>query len=111
MLAALLPLILASSILATPLVRQNTCQYNIYNKCPTAIDLYIAGTNQGTIPTNGNISRTLGTGAGYFFTDANGGSKNAERTIYAGFYEVSWIPLYHEPCQVPSIGTPRSPRM
>ena len=94
----LLPLILASSISATPFARQNTRQYNIYNKCPTAIDLYIAGTNQGTILTNGSVSRTLGTGAGYFFTDANGGSKNANRTIYAGFYEVCWIPIFtHRP--------------
>lgn len=87
MLVALLPLLFASSILATPLARQNTRQYNIYNKCPTAIDLYISGTNHGTIPTGGSVSRTLGTSAGYFFTDANGGSKNINRAIYAGFYE------------------------
>jgi hypothetical protein len=89
MLVALLPLLFASSILATPLARQNTRQYNIYNKCPTAIDLYISGTNHGTIPTGGSVSRTLGTSAGYFFTDANGGSKNINRAIYAGFYEVN----------------------
>jgi len=85
-LAALLPLILASTILATPFARQiHTRRYNIYNKCPTAINLYIGGTNYGTLSTNGNSSETLSTSAGFFFTDANGGSQNAKRTIYAGF--------------------------
>jgi len=82
------PLILASTIFATPLQRQNTRQYTVYNKCPTPIDLYIGGAKQGTIPTGGNVVKTLGTGAGYFFTDANG-SQNANGTIHAGFYDVS----------------------
>ena len=64
-------------------------QYTVYNRCPTPIDLYIGGTKQGTIPTDGNVVKTLGTGAGYFFTDANGGSQNANGTIHAGFYDVS----------------------
>jgi len=89
MFAVLVPLVLASTILASPLARQNTRQYTVYNKCPTPIDLYIGGTKQGTIPTDGSIVKTLGTGSGYFFTDANGGSQNALGTIHAGFYDVS----------------------
>jgi hypothetical protein len=85
----LLPLLLASTILATPLARQATRQYTIFNKCPSPITLYIGGTNNGIIPTNGNVTKTLPTSAGYFFTDANGGSQNANRSIYAGFYNVS----------------------
>ena len=73
-------------------------QYTVYNQCPTPIDLYIAGSNQGTIPTGGSVVKTLGTGAGYFFTNANGGSENSTGTIRAGFYDVSPNPLcyvYH----------------
>jgi|SRR6266498_2318001 len=98
MFAAFLPLVFASTILATPLARQNMRQYTVYNKCPTPIDLYIGGTKQGTIPTDGSIVKTLGTGAGYFFTDANGGSQNGNGTIRAGFYNVSPNPMcrvYH----------------
>jgi hypothetical protein len=89
MFSAFLPLVLASTILATPLARQDTRQYTVYNRCPTPIDLYIGGTKQATIPVEGNVVKTLGTGAGYFFTDANGGSQNANGTIRAGFYDVS----------------------
>lgn len=66
-------------------------QYTVYNKCPTPIDLYIGGEKHGTIPKNGNIVKTFSTSPGYFYTDANGGSRNAKRTIHAGFYDVSEI--------------------
>ena len=88
MFIAFLPLVLASTSFATLLPRQNTRQYTVYNKCPMPIDLYISGAKEGTIPTGGNVVKTLGTGAGYFFTDANGGSQNAYGTIHAGFYDV-----------------------
>jgi hypothetical protein len=82
-------LVLASTILATPL--ENTHQYTVYNKCPTAIDLYIGGVKHGTIPKNGNTVKTFSTPQGYFYTDANGGSRNGKHTIHAGFYDVSGI--------------------
>ena len=89
-----LPLVLASTVLASSLIaRQPTRQYTIYNKCPTSIDLYIGGVQENTIPTNGNVVKTLSTDAGFFYTDANGGSPTAEGTIRAGFYEVSWNPF------------------
>jgi len=91
MFAILLPLVLASTILATPLARDNVQQYTVYNKCPTPIDLYIGGEKQGTIPKNGNVVKTFTTSPGYFYTDANGGGRNAKRTIHAGFYDVSRI--------------------
>jgi len=65
--------------------------YTVYNKCPTPIDLYIGGEKHGTIPKNGKIVKTFSTGPGYFYTDANGGSKTAKHTIHAGFYDVSGI--------------------
>ena len=90
MLSVLLPLVLASTILATPLAKQNMRQYTIYNKCPTAIDLYIAGAKGGakdsTIPTKGSVVKSLATGPTTFFTDANGGRLTAEGTIRARFY-------------------------
>jgi len=89
MLSVLLPLVLASATLATPLARQNTRQYTIYNKCPTPINLYIAGVKggamDGTIPTNGSVVKSPGTGTTFFFTDANGGKLTGEGTIRAGF--------------------------
>ena len=92
MIPALLPLALASIIFATPLAAQNTRKYTVYNKCPTPINLYIGGAvKDSTIATNETVSRTLGTDAGFFYTDANGGDPNAVGTIRAGFYNVSWV--------------------
>lgn len=71
------------------MAKQNTRHYTVYNKCPTAINLYINGTTQGAIPTNGNVVKTLSTGAGYFFTDAYGGGQNGNEAMRAGFYDVS----------------------
>jgi len=94
MTSALLSLVLASIILATPLAGQNTRQYHIYNKCPTPINLYIGGeVKDSTIPLNGSVVKTLGTDPGFFYTDANGGSPNAVGTVRAGFYNVSWNPM------------------
>ena len=103
MFGVLLQLIFASAISATPLVRQSDPipqrNYTIYNKCPTPITLYIAGTSYGLIPTNGSLTKELSTSAGYFFTDANGGSQNGKGSTRAGFYTVSWnlvVSVYHE---------------
>ena len=101
MFGVFLQLIFASAILATPLARRSDPQRNyiIYNKCPTPITLYIAGTSYGLIPTNGSLTKELSTSAGYFFTDANGGSQNGKGSTRAGFYTVSWnlvVSVYHE---------------
>ena len=92
MFSVVFPLVLASAVFATPLAKRNTRWYTVYNKCPTSIDLYIGGVKDSTIPINGNVVKILGTGAGFFYTNANGGSPNAEGTIRAGFYDVSCNP-------------------
>ena len=88
MLSILLQLLLAMPLMAIqkPMAAQGARQYTVYNKCPTSIDLYIGGVKDSTIPQNGNVVKTLSTGAGFFYTDANGGSPTAEGTIRAGFY-------------------------
>jgi hypothetical protein len=97
MLSALLPLLFASTVFATPLARQNTRQYTVHNQCPTPITLYIGGVKDVTIASKGTVVKTLGTGAGFFYTDANGGSPTAQGTIRAGFYDVRsfWFLWYH----------------
>lgn len=92
----LAPLVLAYMVLGTPVARQSTREYTLYNLCPTSIDLYIGGAKQGTIPTGGNVVKTLGTDAGFFYTDANGGNSSAVGTIRAGFYEVGSLLLLNE---------------
>jgi hypothetical protein len=65
-------------------------QYIIYNQCPASINLYIAGQNEGAIAQGGNTTKFLPANAGFFYTDANGGQANGERTVRAGFFgEVS----------------------
>ncbi|KAF8999270.1 ricin B lectin domain-containing protein [Cyathus striatus] len=51
--------------------------YIVYNSCPTSINLYIGGLN-------GNTTKFLGSTAGFFYTDANGGNSNGAATR-AGF--------------------------
>jgi len=92
MISVLFSLVLASTVLA-----QSMRQYTIYNQCPTTIDLYIGGVLHGTIPANGNIIRTLSTGAGFFYTDANGGSSTAVGTIRAGFYDTDYYYMVADP--------------
>jgi hypothetical protein len=90
----MLSLPLSSLVLfATPLVaasllpRQTTPtrQYVVTNRCPTAVNLYIGGTLDSNIPQNGSVTKTLGTSAGFFYTDANLGSPTAEGAAKAGF--------------------------
>ncbi|KAF8962504.1 G-X-X-X-Q-X-W domain-containing protein [Flammula alnicola] len=82
-------LLLATPLLASPLtLRQTTRQYIIYNKCPTAVNLYIGGVLDSSIPQGGNVTKFLGLNAGFFYTDANGGDgPTAVGTTRAGFYE------------------------
>ena len=79
---------LSSYLLAIPFFspRPNTRQYNIFNKCPTAIDLYIGGVLDGNIASAGNVTRFLNTDAGFFYTDANGGKPDGTGTTRAGFF-------------------------
>jgi hypothetical protein len=60
-------------------------QYIIYNECPDSIDLYIAGSNEGSIVQGGNVTKFLPALAGFFYTDANGGQADGFRTVRAGF--------------------------
>ena len=73
-----------------PIAGQTLRAYTVYNKCPTSIDLYIGGVKDSTIPKGGNVVKFLDAGgAGFFYTNANGGSPTAEDTIRAGFLGVS----------------------
>jgi hypothetical protein len=80
-----MPLTLGQAI-QKPVAAQDTRQYTVYNKCPTPIDLYIAGVKDSTIPKGGYLVKFLGTGAGFFYTDANGGGP-ARGSVRAAFYE------------------------
>jgi len=93
MFSILLQLLLAmpltmSQAIQKPVAAPDTRQYTVYNKCPTPIDLYIAGVKDSTIPKGGYLVKFLGTGAGFFYTDANGGGP-ARGSVRAAFYEVS----------------------
>jgi len=89
MISSLVPLLLLTiPLLARPLSpRQSTRQYIIFNKCPTAVNLYIGGVLDGSIPSAGNVTKFLSTGAGFFYTDANGGNANGAGTTRAGFFD------------------------
>lgn len=80
----------ATPLVASPLLpRQNpTRQYVVTNRCPTAVNLYIGGAFDSNIPLGGSVTKTLGTDAGFFYTDANLGSPTAEGTAKAGFLDV-----------------------
>ena len=56
------------------------------NKCPTSINLYIAGNLDSTLATGASVVKSLGIDAGFFYTDANGGSASGAATR-AGFYD------------------------
>ena len=61
-------------------------QYTVVNKCPTSINLYIAGNLDSTLATGASVTKSLGIDAGFFYTDANGGSASGAATR-AGFYD------------------------
>ncbi|KAF9473924.1 G-X-X-X-Q-X-W domain-containing protein [Pholiota conissans] len=89
----MLPLLLSTLLFATPLLaspvspRQTTRQYIVHNQCPAAVNLYIAGAFDSTIPQGGNVTKFLSTGAGFWYTDANLGTPTAEGTAKAGFLD------------------------
>ncbi|KAF8960460.1 ricin B lectin domain-containing protein [Flammula alnicola] len=81
-------LLLATPLVASPLApRQTTRQYTIINKCPTAVNLFIAGALDSSMPVGGSVTRTLPVDAGMFYTDANGGDGDSQGTTRAGFFE------------------------
>ncbi|KAF9473923.1 hypothetical protein BDN70DRAFT_885382 [Pholiota conissans] len=67
--------------------RQTTRQYIVHNQCPSAVNLYIAGAFDSTIPHGGNVTRVLGTNAGFFYTDANLGTSTSEATAKTAFLD------------------------
>ena len=79
---------LSSYLFAIPFFHPcpNPRQYNIFNKCPTAIDLYIGGVLDSNIASAGNVTRFLTTSAGFFYTDVNGGKPDGTGTARAGFF-------------------------
>ena len=84
-------LLVASAVLA-----QNTTTYVVHNNCPAPVNLYIAGELQGTIPWGGSITKQLGVDAGFFYTDANGGSKNGSATKAGFFGEVRTMSIQED---------------
>ncbi|KAF8970080.1 G-X-X-X-Q-X-W domain-containing protein [Flammula alnicola] len=81
-------LLLATPLVATPIApRQITRQYTVINKCPSDVNLFIAGALDSSIPAGGSVTRTLPVDAGFFYTDANGGDGNSAGTTRAGFFE------------------------
>lgn len=86
---------LASSILASPMVRrQSTRPFYIANKCPTSVNLYIGGVLSGTIGKGKSVTKTLPTDSGFFYTDVNAGTPTAEGTSRAGFLGVRLLYKY-----------------
>jgi hypothetical protein len=69
--------------------------YNIRNKCPSDITLYINGTSQGTLPASGGfVQKSFPNDFdGFIYTDANGGDANGSGTTRAGFYGTVCISL------------------
>jgi hypothetical protein len=78
----------SSFLFAIPIFSPHTNlrEYNIFNNCPSDINLYIGGVLEGNIPRAENVTRFLSTGAGLFYTDANGGNANGAGTMRAGFF-------------------------
>jgi hypothetical protein len=78
----------SSFLIAIPLFSPppNTKQYNIFNNCPSDINLYTGGVLDGNIASGGNVTRFLDTGKALFYTDANGGNTNGAGTTRAGFF-------------------------
>ncbi|KAF8960448.1 G-X-X-X-Q-X-W domain-containing protein [Flammula alnicola] len=91
-------LLLATPLVASPLApRQTTRQYIIYNKCPSSIDLWIAGELDSSIVSGGNVTKFLALGAGFFYTDANGGNANGVGTTRAGFFDDDYYYMVKDP--------------
>ncbi|KAF8960459.1 G-X-X-X-Q-X-W domain-containing protein [Flammula alnicola] len=74
-----------------------TRQYIVFNKCPSSINLYIGGVLDSNIPSGGNVTKFLGLGAGFFYTDANGGNANGIGTTRAGFFADDFYYIVKDP--------------
>jgi len=64
--------------------------YTVTNKCPTSVNLYIGGILDSTLATGVSTTKNLGVGAGFFYSDANGGSASGPGTR-AGFFGDSQV--------------------
>ena len=82
------PLALSGFVLASrQLASVGARTFDITNSCPTSVDLYINGENQGPIASGATTSRTFDDNwSGYIYTDANGGNASGVNTTKAGFY-------------------------
>lgn len=87
MLSALLLSALALSFsLHSSVLAQGSRSYTVINRCPAPINVYIGGSlDTPNLASGGMITRTLGVNAGFFYTDANGGSVDGKATR-VGFY-------------------------
>ncbi|KAF9048752.1 G-X-X-X-Q-X-W domain-containing protein [Panaeolus papilionaceus] len=92
MLTSFVTLTLASLALSSPLTPRQTGsdgrptrQYFVRNNCPSNINLYIAGTFDSNIARGATVTKTLSDNAGFFYTDANGGSPTTPGTVRTAF--------------------------
>ncbi|KAF8997618.1 G-X-X-X-Q-X-W domain-containing protein [Cyathus striatus] len=60
-------------------------QYTVINSCLAPINFFLAGTFQKILAVNGSVTLDQSDDAGFFYTDANGGSSNGVGTTRAGF--------------------------
>ncbi|KAF9529141.1 G-X-X-X-Q-X-W domain-containing protein [Crepidotus variabilis] len=88
--ALLRVVLLAYAVVASQAQRQ----YTIVNKCPSSIDLYIAGAKDSTLAQGATATKSLSVDAGFFYTNANGGSTDGQATR-AGFYGDSSVNYYY----------------
>ncbi|KAF8810387.1 hypothetical protein BYT27DRAFT_7186611 [Phlegmacium glaucopus] len=68
--------------------------YTVTNKCPTSVNLFIGGVFDSTLATGASTVKNLGVDAGFFYSDANGGSATAAGTK-AGFFGDSQTFYYY----------------
>lgn len=72
-------------------------QYTVKNNCPSAVDLYIGGSKDSTLAKGATVVKSLGVNAGFFYTNANGGTTDGQATR-AGFYGDNSVSRTHIIC-------------